>query len=608
MAASKIQHLASLCESLRTLLENEQNAGSKEIASLIEAVQSIQHTSADRRWQRLLLKLRQLDERIGTLSKIACQDFIAKIQADLAHLADELVDSRLTRVVQAIIDAPLPGLSPFCEQLLDRLIEVTGAERGFILFYAPETTEADIVAARYYSSTNLSLQEFDLSRTLLYEALRSGASLFVEDALNHPRFSNEASVRHLEIKSVLAVPFRQRERTLGAIYLENNTRPCAFAESDRDLLERAARFVMFYLCNAGLLPTPQGGRVHHFFDAGKASSEIVGQDSRMLELQATVQRIADSTATVLIQGESGTGKELVARALHTQSARHEKPFVVINCAAIPENLFESELFGHEKGAFTGAAEKYLGRIEQADGGTLFLDELGDMPYGTQAKLLRFLQCGEFDRLGGRETIRVEARIVAATSKDLKSLIDAKKFQEALYFRLNVIPLSVPPLRERKGDIPYLTDVFLQRFCTIYRKSIVLDPEVYDLLQAYPFPGNVRELENLLHRIVALAADETIHASDLPKEILSATAHRVSLQKDPLYRLINTEPSDLDDLRQRRQEINRLLRNQERKLITRVLAQAGGNFTEAAKMLGVHRVTLHKMFREKDEKSDRAAES
>jgi two-component system nitrogen regulation response regulator GlnG len=259
-------------------------------------------------------------------------------------------------------------------------------------------------------------------------------------------------------------------------------------------------------------------------------------------------------------------------------------------------LLESELFGHEKGAFTGAIERHAGRIEQANGGTLFLDEVSELAYGLQAKLLRFLQSGEFDRLGGKNTIRADARIVAATSRDLKSLILAGRFQEALYYRLNVIPVRLPPLRERKSDIALLADYFLEKFSGVYRKTVRIDAEVYQALSEYDFPGNVRELENLIHRLVAMAEDDRVRVGDLPKEFLQIRAQRISLEKDPIYKALHTPARDLSELRRRKRVIKQLLVEQEQQLIDRVLQQTGGNITEAAGLLGVHRITLHKMMR------------
>jgi DNA-binding NtrC family response regulator len=254
------------------------------------------------------------------------------------------------------------------------------------------------------------------------------------------------------------------------------------------------------------------------------------------------------------------------------------------------------LFGHEKGAFTGATERYIGRIEQGNGGTILFDEVSELAYPLQAKLLRFLQSNELSRLGGKETIHIDARVVAATSKDLKAMMDAGKFQEALYYRLNVIPVRLPALAERKGDIPLLVAHFLNKYSSTYGKPVRLEPRVVELLKEHNFHGNVRELENLIHRLVALATDEVIGVGDLPPEILNTHAERISLQRDPLHDILKTPPASLAELRLRKKEIKRTLEEQERELMQRVIDDCGGNLTEAASRLGLHRITLHRILK------------
>jgi two-component system nitrogen regulation response regulator NtrX len=243
--------------------------------------------------------------------------------------------------------------------------------------------------------------------------------------------------------------------------------------------------------------------------------EIVGQSRAIQEILRQIESVAPSHGRVLIRGESGTGKELIARAIHRASLRREKPFVEVNCAAIPEELIESELFGHEKGAFTGAATKRRGKFELADGGTIFLDEVGDMSLKTQAKVLRVLQEQTFERVGGAEPIRVDVRVIAASNKDLEEEIRQGRFREDLYYRLNVIPFEVPPLRERPADIPLLARHFLKGFCEEYgKREKILTPEALDLLLQHPWPGNVRELRNIIERLVIMVPGDTIHRADV----------------------------------------------------------------------------------------------
>ena len=566
------------------------------ISSLAESVRLLQADTADRRLQLMLIQLNKLKDQIGLLTDIAERDFLANIEREAEELGSSLGDGRAAAVILALLGSQTSSLNDFCDSLLDRLIEATGAERGFILFYLPESTEADVIAARNFETRNLSLEEYNFSRTLLRKVFERGEALLIQDASSDPTYSKETSVIKFQLKSVLLTPLKLSDRVIGGVYLENTRRPAAFDEDDPQFLESISQFVVFYLQHASLLRAvfePEG-RV--FLDASKATKEIIGKDPKILSLLAVVARIADSPATVLIEGESGTGKELVARALHYESARCDRPFVAINCAAIPDNLLESELFGHEKGAFTGALDRYVGRIEQGNLGTVFLDEVSELAYPLQAKLLRFLQSNEINRLGGKQNIHVDVRVVAATSKDLKAMLEAGKFQEALYYRLNVIPIRMPPLRERKQDIPLLIEHFLAKFSALYGKRIRIEREASRLLMECDFPGNVRELENLIHRLVALASDEVIRSGNLPAEFSRVRAQRVSLQRDSLTGALETPLADLEELRSLRRQIKLELADQERQLAERSIEEAGGNLTEAASRLGIHRITLHKMLR------------
>lgn len=602
---AKADRIKKLTEAFAEMLRQQQRASHQVISSLAESVRLLQADTADKRLQLIAAQLRKLKDQISLLTNIAERDFLSNIDREAEELGNCLGDGRAAAVILALLDSQPSSLNDFCDFLLDRLIEATRAERGFILLYLPESTEADVISARNFQTRNLSLEEYNFSRTLLREVFDRGELVLLEDASSDAAYSKENSVIRFQLKSVLAVPLRDEGRPVGAIYLENNSAPRAFDEEDPRLVENVARFAVFYLRHSGMLPAAfeQDNRV--FLDATRASKEIIGQDAKILALHSLIMRIADSPATVLIEGESGTGKELVARALHYQSERRDGPFVAINCAAIPEALLESELFGHEKGAFTGAADRYIGRIEQGHGGTILLDEVSELAYPLQAKLLRFLQSNELSRLGGKETIHIDARVVAATSRDLKAMMDVGRFQEALYYRLNVIPVRLPPLADRKGDVPLLVNHFLNKYSAIYGKHIRLEGRAIELLREHLFHGNVRELENLIHRLVALASEETISVGDLPEEILKTHAERISLQRNPLHEILQTPPANLDELRLRKREIKLALAEQERQLIQQVVDQCGGNLTEAAARLGLHRITLHRIL--KRDSKDAAAQ-
>ena len=307
-------------------------------------------------------------------------------------------------------------------------------------------------------------------------------------------------------------------------------------------------------------------RLQAGFD-GNSVTGVITRDAEMQKLCRTVEKVANTNATVLLLGESGTGKELFARALHDLSPRRQHKFVAINCAAIPDNLLESELFGYEKGAFTGAAKQTPGKFELANKGTLFLDEIGDLPISLQAKLLRFLQERVVERIGGREEIPVDVRIVCATHQDLKERIVAGKFREDLFYRLAEIVLRIPPLRERRGDASLLAHAFVRRFADENRRgSFTLLPETVDAIDAHGWPGNVRELENCAKRAVIMAESSALHAQDFGLEPVTVEAELFNLRR---------------------------VRDQaERDAVTRILGRVNGNVSKAAELLGISRPTLY----------------
>jgi two-component system nitrogen regulation response regulator NtrX len=303
---------------------------------------------------------------------------------------------------------------------------------------------------------------------------------------------------------------------------------------------------------------------------------IIGESVPMKALRRQIALMAGTNGRVLIYGESGTGKELVAHAIHAMSPRASQPFVEVNCAAIPEDLIESELFGHRKGAFTGATEDKIGKFQRADGGTLFLDEVGDMSLKTQAKVLRVLDEQRFEPVGASESVQVDVRVIAATNKNLEEEIERGNFREDLFYRLNVIPFYVPPLRERREDIPLLADYFLNQFTTAYgRKPKELTPDAYRLLQEYSWPGNVRELKNLMERIVIMCPQTRIEARHIPLNPGRRAAERTS---------------------ERFGSLEEVRRAAEREYILKKLEEAGGNVTRAAELLGLERSHLYRKMR------------
>ncbi len=307
--------------------------------------------------------------------------------------------------------------------------------------------------------------------------------------------------------------------------------------------------------------------------------DIIGQSEPMIRIYDVIKKVAPTTTTILITGETGTGKELIANAIHNNSPRRADPFIKINCAAIAENLLESELFGYEKGAFTGAVNRKPGRFELAHKGTLFLDEVGELPKDMQVKLLRVIQDQEFERVGGLRTIKVDVRLITATNRDLLQEVKEQRFREDLYYRLNVLPIHIPPLRERKDDIALLMDYFLDKFNKKLNRSVTgMDQQVRDVFINYEWPGNIRELENLIERLVLLAQGQTLTLADLPPEVLSGKSPHLPF--DPG----KNGKSFKDIIRSSTEEI-------EKQMIVKTLEACDGNVSRAAKELGLSRKGL-----------------
>ena len=365
---------------------------------------------------------------------------------------------------------------------------------------------------------------------------------------------------------IASIPIVKEKEVMGSIILASYDSGSLSAQN--------MRFIYLMLSQTSgvirriILQDEQLERLHNQIKMLSGYGDIIGKDPKMQRIYQLILDIAPSNATVLIQGESGTGKELVARAIHMNSPRKDKPFVVVNCSAYPQTLIESELFGYEKGAFTGATQRKLGRFEIAHEGTIFLDEVSEIPLPSQVKILRFLQFQEFERLGGTETIKVNVRVIAATNKDLSEEVKKGNFREDLYYRLNVIPINLPPLRERKGDIPLLVEYFLKRLSTQSGKGIKeLSPGAMQSLINYNWPGNVRELENVLEYAFVLTKGKVIEAKALPPALRSSG---ISWNKDKI--------ASLED--------------NEKKFLIEMLNEFNWNKLQVAKRLGISRSTLY----------------
>jgi Nif-specific regulatory protein len=409
-----------------------------------------------------------------------------------------------------------------------------------------------------------------VSRTLAGKVIGESLSVLAADVLEEPELAAAASLRRAFIQSLIAVPLRHLDRPLGLLYLDAREPGTRFDEGHLQLATAVAAIA------AGALATV---RQIEWLEAENRrlaagfTHDMVGESPRMREIYRLLRRVAATDSTVLLLGESGTGKELAARAIHRASPRAERPFVAVNCATLSETLLESELFGHEKGAFTGAAARKLGKVEVADTGTLFLDEVGEIPLPLQAKLLRFLQEREFERVGSTHPLRVDVRVVAATNRNLEQAARAGTFREDLYYRLNVITLNLPPLRERREDIPLLASHFAARTSQrLGRPTAGFTPEARACLVRYDWPGNVRELANAIERAIVLGEDDLIRPEDLPEAVIE-TGSASGAAVTRYHETINET---------------------KKRLVLVALEEARGNVTKAGALLGIHPNYLHRL--------------
>jgi len=554
--------------------------------------------------RQLTCSLNELERALegeGPVELAAARDLCREIRSDewdrvcraVAGLQTEVEPSRggrlSRRLIQRYSDSTSPG--EFFDAALDEVMVETGSGRAALVLYSADASANEIVALR-----NLTTEEHRLSRSLLETVRRSQASLRVSDVSREERFSLESSVVSPPVRSVLLTPIKVRGEVMGAVYLENNRLAGAYSEADERLMEQTAALLAVCL-EACRITAREGGALVPAPKVGPLAA-IVGHSPKLRASLQVAAQVTDSSATVLIEGESGTGKELVAQAIHQLSHRAAGPFVAVNCAAIPETLVESELFGHEKGAFTDARERRAGRVEQAAGGTLFLDEIGELTRPVQAKLLRFLQSWEFQRLGSAETLKADVRVVAATSRNLRKMMEERHFLDGLYYRLNVIPIPLPPLRDRREDIPLLAAHFLKRFAEpAGRPDLQFDPEVLLALEEYDFPGNVRELENLVQRLALLAKTDRIMLRDLPESMLLEKRRLLNLEKNPLRKFLRDIPRDPGEFRRRRAALLDLAQQYidelEDAFVQKLLEQAGGNTREAARLSGLNRSAIYR---------------
>jgi Nif-specific regulatory protein len=474
---------------------------------------------------------------------------------------------KISRVVHSISD-----LNQLQRQILQLIFEVVPAERGAILI---DNAGNEKFSTLFVHPAPVKRGEpVRVSRTITRQVLQQGIAILGADVPGSGGLSGVESLVIFQVRSLLCVPLTVFQKVIGCIYLDTTSPTRRFDREHLELVASIAGISAVALENARRLLRLEQENLRLAAEIN-LQHNMVGESAAMKEVYRFLSRVAPTEATVLIGGESGTGKELVARAIHRNSPRASRPFVAINCAAIPEGLLESELFGYERGAFTGAVGQKKGRLETAEGGVVFLDEIGELAPSLQVKLLRVLQEREFERLGGSRPIAVDIRLIAATNKDLADAVKARAFREDLYYRLNVVSVVVPPLRERPEDIAILAEYFVSKFavkCKVKAKKI--SPEAVARLMNYDWPGNVRELENAIERALVLGVSDAIQPEDLPESVL---------EKDVAFGAQEAK-------------YHTAVKQLKRHLILTALEEAKGNYTEAARILGVHANYLHRLVR------------
>ncbi|MBP5181757.1 MAG: sigma 54-interacting transcriptional regulator [Lentisphaeria bacterium] len=475
-------------------------------------------------------------------------------------------------VIQKISAALIHGRD--IETMLEKVLEIIDSEMGmrrgtFSLRYG---NTLQIEASHGLTEAEKKKGSYSLGEGIIGHVAETGRSHVIPDLSKDPRFLNRTGKHQYDGPAAfICVPLFHHEELIGTLSVDRPITPETNLESDVAFLEilagitadSASECLLLHREKESLLD--ENRRLRNMLQ--KAPGKLIGNCREMQQVYTELRQVAPTDATVLIRGESGTGKELLAHAIVELSPRKNKPFITLNCAAMPENLVESELFGHEKGAFTGAVSRRIGRAEAADGGTLFLDEIGDLTMQTQVKLLRFLQERTFSRVGSNEELRSDVRFLAATSRNLEELMAKKLFREDLFYRLNIFPILLPPLYNRGSDIILLAEHFIEMLNVKYNKKITkISPAATDLLMNYRWPGNVRELENCMERSVLTAADNCIHSRDLPLSLQASSGEK------------NLSPA--------KGTLEERLAGCEKKFLTEAIERNNGNLSAAGRELGL----------------------
>ncbi len=531
----------------------------------------------DEMWPSARKFLENARFHFGVLSNELLLDEVEQISQSMIRRGNDLT-SRDTMAILEVINSISASLEidDVLAKILDEVLRISGAERGIIFLLDGNTPQPHLVREH---GKKKSPRRVRYSSSVINAVMRTGDALFKESVLDDSALSQKDSVMDLSIRMVFCVPFSVDGEIIGLLYTDSKLGSEAFSLSRRNILEILAKSAAIAIRNArehAILLKEKDTLKNSFQSRFEG---MIGDSPPMRELYHRMYIVSEEEMPVLITGETGTGKDLVSRIIHNNGPRKEGTFIPINCAAVPENLLESELFGYEPGAFTGATKRKLGKFELANGGTLFLNEIGEMPTKLQAKLLSVIETGVLHRLGGNRDINIDARIIAATNRNLKQAIEEGIFREDLFYRLAVLKLDIPPLRDRRTDIPLLIDHFLTRISEKSRRRIGgISRKALDLLMRFSWPGNVRQLQNVLEQAALFAREDLITPSDLPTEVqMGSTGMETGM------------PMTYDGLKDAKEEL-------ERRILLELLENHNWHVADAARAFDMDRTRLHQLIK------------
>jgi Nif-specific regulatory protein len=522
-------------------------------------IEEIEKSDAIRTGHTMSLRLEDMERKVGKLEML----------------------TDITKALNSTLN-----LNELLEKIIDSTIQLADTDRGFLMLEG-EGGALEFRIARDRDKRSLGEEDFTVSQSIVSDVSRSNSPLFISDILEDDRFKDQKSVLDLQLKRAVCVPLTLEKSVIGVIYTDSNRLSPAFARGDMSIVSAFAAQATIAIENAKLhgalvlskeTLARENLKLKQELSGKYEFSGIIGRSKAMQEIFLTIQKVASISTTVLIQGETGTGKELIARAIHYNGSRKSNQLVTINCGAMPQELLESELFGHKRGSFTGATSDKAGLFETASGGTIFLDEIGEMPLALQVKLLRALQEGEIRRVGENFDRKVDVRVIAATNRDLSEDVKTGRFRPDLYYRLNVVPIMIPPLRQRREDIIPLTEHFLEKYQSKMNKGHVdISSEAMKLLLVNQWQGNVRELENSIERALALCGDS---------KLLTPTQFPHLAPESGMFNQLDTDAS-----------LKQKLKTVERQIIVEALEKTNGKITKAAELLAVTRQHLHNKIKE-----------